>query len=82
MYSSRGKRETFLVEADKSLTPIAFQDLKKGDKFSLKQDGEFVEYPKGNTIFKAESNPYLNDDGIYEIQTLYFEMGSPNASRN
>jgi len=50
---------------------IDFKDLKPNDRFQLiNPDGTYHTDGYGKTDWIATSNPYINDDEIYEIKTL------------
>lgn len=50
---------------------IDFRELKRLDRFQLiNPDGTYHTDEYGNTDWQASSNPYINNDGIYEIKTF------------
>jgi hypothetical protein len=50
---------------------IDFSELVKGDIFRMfEPTSEEVIGNKGETVFQAFSNPYKNDDGIWQIDIV------------
>jgi hypothetical protein len=51
---------------------IDFQHLVNGDIFRIFDGGErYINKEDGNNIWIATGNPYLNEDKIWTINTLY-----------
>lgn len=51
---------------------IKFKDLKNDDIFRIFDNGErYVNKADGNNVWIAVGNPYINNDGIWSIQTIY-----------
>jgi hypothetical protein len=51
---------------------IPFNTLMVGDIFRIFDNGErYVDKSNGNNVWIATSEPYLNEDSIWTIQTLY-----------
>lgn len=49
---------------------IDFKDLKKGNIFRLiKPDGSYHMNAFGGMDWQASSNPFINEDGVYDIDT-------------
>jgi len=55
----------------KEYKPIDFNDLKKNDIFIFFHDGiRYADTNTGDNVWIADGTPYLNEDGIQEIQTV------------
>ena len=51
---------------------IEFSNLEVGSIFRFFDNGErYVNKNDGNNVWVATSKPYLNDDGVLQIDTLY-----------
>lgn len=51
---------------------IKFKELTKDDIFRIfDNDIRYVNLADGNNVWVAKSEPYLNKDGVYTIDTLY-----------
>ena len=51
---------------------IAFEDLRQDDIFRIFDDNErYNDSFTGNNVWIAISKPYLNDEGIFTVNTLY-----------
>jgi len=51
---------------------IPFTSLRVGDAFRMFDNGQrYINVMDGNNVWIATSNPYVNKDGIYTIDTLY-----------
>lgn len=51
---------------------INFEELIKNDVFRIFDNGErYINSSDGNNVWIAKSEPYLNKDGVYIIDTLY-----------
>ncbi len=51
---------------------IPFETLVEGDVFRFFDDGErYVNKADGNNVWIATSLPYINDEGVWAITTLY-----------
>ncbi len=62
--------QTKILKNDKWIN-IDFMQLKKGDNFQLiNPDGSYHTDKYGKTDWVASSNPYLNEDGIPQIDIL------------
>lgn len=62
--------QTKILKNDKWIN-IDFMQLKKGDNFQLiNPDGSYHTDEYGKTDWVASSNPYLNEDGIPQIDIL------------
>jgi hypothetical protein len=59
-----------MVLKDNKWVEINFMDLKINDRFQLiNPDGLYHMDEYGKTDWVASSNPYVNENGIYEIKT-------------
>ena len=51
---------------------ISFEILMEGDIFRLFDNGErYVNKADGNNVWIATSLPYINEEGVWAISTLY-----------
>ena len=63
------KRTVIHIKDSRTRIEIKFKDLKKGMKFKLYEStGELV-VSNELSLFTAMSDAYLNESGIWEIQT-------------
>jgi hypothetical protein len=51
---------------------IEFKDLHTGDFFRMFDDGQrYVNKADGSNVWFAIGEPYLNEDNVYTVDTLY-----------
>jgi hypothetical protein len=58
------------IENTKEFELIEFKDLRKGDLFRLFDNDNPVINQDGFSVFKAESDAYLNAEGIWQIDIV------------
>lgn len=59
------------VNRDGTWKEIRFNELNKGDNFRMfESDGEPVLDLKGNSILYSTSEPYKNEDGVWQINIV------------
>jgi len=63
--------QRFNIETS-SWEDVSFENLVDKDIFRIFDLNErYVNQNDGNNVWIAIGNPYLNDDGIYSIKTVY-----------
>ena len=66
------RRTERLNKETKNWDCVEFQELKDGDVFRLFDNEErYINKADGNNVWIAKGIPYLNNDNIWTVDTIY-----------